>query len=99
MSAVNIIEQPTSVVRRSAAVVSKSVQGRTLMPDDETGASRRGRKPAEDDGRRQFLTKMRPEVIKAIKQAALDDDTTAWRIMEEAAEEWLKRRKAGRGKA
>jgi len=65
---------------------------------DETGITRRGRKPEPDDGRRQFLTKMKVDVIKGIKQAALEDDTHAWQIMEQAAEEWLKRRKAGHAK-
>ncbi|MFT3940289.1 hypothetical protein [Rhodopseudomonas sp.] len=65
------------------------------MPN-ETGDDRRGRKPAEDDGRRQFLTRMSVDVIKAVKQAALEDDTTAWRIMEEAAKEWLDRRRKSR---
>lgn len=60
---------------------------------DDTAPVRRGRKPSEDDGRRQFLTKMKVDIIKAIKQAALEDDTHAWQIMEEAAQQWLERRR------
>jgi hypothetical protein len=51
----------------------------------------KGRKPAEG-AKRQFLTTMDPEVIKAIKTAAIEDDTTASELMEVAAKEWLARR-------
>jgi hypothetical protein len=47
----------------------------------------------------QFLTTMSAEVIKDVKQAALDDGTNAWQIMEEAAKEWLARRKNSKRKA
>jgi hypothetical protein len=46
--------------------------------------------------RRQFLTMMSPDVIKAVKQAGLEDDRPAWDIMEEAAKQWLERRKGKR---
>jgi hypothetical protein len=46
--------------------------------------------------RRQFLTTMSADVIKAVKLAALEDGTNAWQIMEEAAKEWLARRRAKR---
>src|SRR5258708_36437290 len=46
--------------------------------------------------RRQFLTMMSPDVIKAVKQAALEDDTAAWHIMEEAVKQWLEQRRKGR---
>jgi hypothetical protein len=46
--------------------------------------------------RRQFLTMMSPDVIKAVKQAALEDDRAAWHIMEEAAKQWLEQRRKGR---
>jgi hypothetical protein len=42
----------------------------------------------------QFLTTMSADVIRAVKQAALDDDVNAWEIMEEAARQWLERRKS-----
>ena len=54
--------------------------------------SRRGRKPPEGD-KKQFLTSMDPDVIKAIKQAAIDKDRTASDVMEEAAKQWLARHK------
>jgi hypothetical protein len=53
----------------------------------------KGRKPAEGV-KRQFLTTMDPEVIKAIKMAAIEGDTTASELMEEAANQWLERRKS-----
>jgi hypothetical protein len=37
---------------------------------------------------------MDPQVIRAIKQAALDLDRTASNVMEEAAKQWLERWKA-----
>jgi hypothetical protein len=46
----------------------------------------------------QFLTTMSADVIRAVKQAALDDNRNAWEIMEEAAQQWLDRRKSGRGR-
>ena len=51
----------------------------------------KGRKPAEGD-KRQFLTTMDPDVIKAIKMAAIEDETSASVILETAAKEWLERR-------
>ena len=62
---------------------------------DEKPPSRRSRKPPEGD-KRQFLTSMDPDVIKAIKQAAIDKDRTASDVMEEAAEQWLERHRAGK---
>jgi hypothetical protein len=44
--------------------------------------------------RRQFLTYMDPEVIKDIKRAALDRDTSASDLVEQAVKEWLKKQKA-----
>jgi len=61
------------------------------MPVEEKPA-RKGRKAAGAANKRQFLTTMAPDVIKAVKQAALEDDTTASVILETAAKEWLKRR-------
>jgi hypothetical protein len=51
----------------------------------------KGRKPAEGD-KRQFLTTMHPEVIKGVKLAAIEEDTSASVILERAAKEWLERR-------
>jgi hypothetical protein len=64
------------------------------MADDKP-SPRRGRKPPEGD-KRQFLTSMDPDVIRAIKQAALDVDRTASDVMEEAARQWLERPRAGK---
>jgi hypothetical protein len=49
--------------------------------------------------RRQFLTTMSADVIKAVKLAALEDGINAWEIMEEAAKDWLARRKKSKRKA
>jgi hypothetical protein len=64
---------------------------RQAMADDKP-SPRRGRKPPLGD-KRQFLTTINPEVIRAIKQAALDLDRTASDLMEEAAKQWLARHK------
>jgi hypothetical protein len=55
---------------------------------------RKGRKPApRGDKKRQFLATMDPELIKSIKLAAIEDETSASEILEEAAQQWLARRK------
>jgi hypothetical protein len=59
-------------------------------------APKRGRRSPLGD-RRQFLTMMSPDVIKSVKQAGIEDDRPAWEIMEEAAKQWLERRKGRRG--
>jgi hypothetical protein len=56
---------------------------------------KRGRRTPRGD-RRQFLMMMSPEVIKSVKQAAIEDDRPAWSVMEEAAKQWLDRRKSKR---
>jgi hypothetical protein len=43
--------------------------------------------------KRNFFATMSADVIKSIKQAALEDETTASEILEEAAKQWLERRK------
>ena len=63
----------------------------------EKKASLKGRKPPEGD-KRQFLLSIEAEVIKEIKVTALQTDTTASAIMEEAAKQWLERRKSVRTK-
>ena len=44
---------------------------------------------ATQGNKRQFLTTMDPDVIRAIKQKALELDRTASDVMEEAARDWL----------
>jgi hypothetical protein len=44
----------------------------------------------------QFLTMMHPDVIADIKQVATDEHRAAWDVMEQAAREFLKRRKSRR---
>jgi|ERR1041385_9065069 hypothetical protein len=70
--------------------------GSVGMPAKKPAASGARKLPVGD--RRQFLTTMSADVIKAVKQAALDDDRNAWEIMEEAAQQWLERRKTAKAK-
>jgi hypothetical protein len=51
---------------------------------------------APGGGKRNFFASMSGEVIKSIKEAALEDDTTASEILEQAARDWLERRKSKR---
>ena len=67
-----------------------SRKGRAMA--DDKPSPRRGRKPPQGE-KRQFLTTMDPDVIRAIKQVALDLDRTASDLMEEAAKQWLERHK------
>ena len=46
-----------------------------------------------DDGRRQLLIYMYPDVIKELKRAALDAGRPAYELAEEAIREWLKHNK------
>jgi hypothetical protein len=58
------------------------------------GRKKPGRKPAEGVDKRKFLATMEAEVIKALKLAAIQKNTSASEILEEAAEEWLERFKS-----
>jgi hypothetical protein len=58
-------------------------------------AEKKGLRPGQKNpigDRQQFLT-MSPEVVNAIKGAALKRNQPAWVIMEEAATEWLEKQK------
>jgi hypothetical protein len=46
-----------------------------------------------NDGRRQVLIYLLPDVAKDLKRAALDLDRPAYELAEEAILEWLKKRK------
>jgi hypothetical protein len=59
----------------------------------EAPKKRKGRKPAGGGEKRQFLATMNPEVIKAIKTAAILQETSASEILEDAARAWLEQRK------
>jgi hypothetical protein len=70
------------------------LEGMSSVPgNSEWVRARKGRKPAEGE-KRQFLATMDPEVIKPVKLAAFEDETSASEILEEAATEWLERRKS-----
>ncbi|MCK1465887.1 hypothetical protein [Bradyrhizobium sp. CW10] len=62
-----------------------------------------GKKKAAKKGKRtpigdrvQVLMMMHPDVIADIKQVAIDEHRAAWDVMEQAAREFIKRRKANR---
>ena len=48
------------------------------------------------DGRKPLLVYLRPDVIKRLKMAALDEDRPAYELTEEAVYEWLAGRDQGR---
>jgi len=45
--------------------------------------------PPRKDGRKALLVYMRPDLIKQVKRAALDGETTAYAIVEQAVGNWL----------
>ena len=48
------------------------------------------------DGRKALLVYLRPDVIKRLKVAALDENRPAYELTEEAVSEWLTTREKGR---
>jgi hypothetical protein len=54
---------------------------------------------SRDDGRKQFLTYMRTDLIKEVKKAALDQERNAYELVEDAVEEYLKRTSKDRPKS
>lgn len=61
----------------------------------DAGKSAKGSKakPPIGQQKRNFFATLSAEVVKSVKQAALDDDTTASNVLEQAARDWLERRK------
>ena len=51
---------------------------------------------ARAGGGKSLLVYVRPDIIKELKKAALDDDRTAYEITEEAISAWLASRKTTR---
>jgi hypothetical protein len=47
---------------------------------------------SRDDGRKQLLVYLPPDLIKDLKKAALDEDRNVYDLVEEASREWLARR-------
>jgi post-segregation antitoxin (ccd killing protein) len=56
-----------------------------------TGASRK-----RADGRKQLLVYLEPEVIKELKKTAVDMETTASALTEQALQAWLKKAKTAK---
>jgi hypothetical protein len=48
------------------------------------------------DGRKPLLVYLRPDLIKQLKRVALDQDTTAYEITEQAVQKWLSAHKTKR---
>ncbi|MCK1420940.1 hypothetical protein IVA78_11090 [Bradyrhizobium sp. 137] len=65
------------------------------MNGREKRAPKRGKRTPIGD-RVTFLAMMDKDVIADIKQVAIDEHRAAWDVMEQAAREYLKRRKAKR---
>ena len=63
-----------------------------MKREDRTGDRNR------PDGRRALLVYLRPDVIKRLKVAALEDDRPAYELAEEALSAWLVGRRKGRGR-
>lgn len=62
------------------------------MSDDAAGDGTDRKASGRKDGRRSLLVYMRPDMIKALKRAAVDGDTTVFALVEEAVEGWFERR-------
>lgn len=62
-------------------------------PMAEQGKRAKAGKTAVPQPRRNFFATLDAELIKSIKRVALEDDTSASEILEEAARDWLERRK------
>ncbi|MHC2674483.1 hypothetical protein ACVI1J_006646 [Bradyrhizobium diazoefficiens] len=62
---------------------------------DKKAAGKPGRKPS-DGSKKQFLSSMDPDVIRAIKVAAAELDKNASQVLETAAKEWLERYRASK---
>jgi hypothetical protein len=62
---------------------------------EKKAAGKPGRK-APDGTKKQFLSSMDPDVIRAIKVAAAELDRNASQVLETAAKEWLDRYRAGK---
>jgi len=45
-----------------------------------------------EDGRRQLLVYLDPDLIKCLKRVALDEEIHVYEIVEEAARDWLRRK-------
>lgn len=58
-------------------------------------AAKKGKRTPIGD-RVQFLMMLHPDVIADIKQVAIDEHRAAWDVMEQAAREFLRRRKPKR---
>ncbi|WP_407151011.1 hypothetical protein [Bradyrhizobium sp. ORS 86] len=68
------------------------------MAEEAKVKKRPGRpRPPDSDKRKQFLAVMLEDTIKSLKQAAIEEDTTASLLLERIANEYLQSRK-GRGR-
>ncbi|MGO3928365.1 hypothetical protein NP284_08640 [Rhodopseudomonas pseudopalustris] len=72
------------------AGITRTAYGDTVVMARKTESSGEPRSSRED-GRKQFLTYMRTDLIKEIKKAALDQERNAYELVEDAVEEYLRR--------
>ena len=76
--------------RRSARRDTTKTAALTDVP--EPGGERRQERRSTRDGRQPLVIYLRPEVIKALKISALEDDTTASAVVADAVSVWLRSR-------
>jgi hypothetical protein len=72
--------------------MAKSGKVAGKKPAKAAGAPATGSTRGRTDGRVQVLLYMRPDLVVALKAAAIEDDTTAFRLNEKAVEAFLKTR-------
>jgi len=51
--------------------------------------AKQGSSRDRSDGRRPLLVYMEPDLVKNLKKIALDEDRTAYEIVEEAVKDWM----------
>ena len=62
---------------------------RSTEPDSKPPASPSRKR---EDGRKQLLVYLPPDLIKDLKKAALDEERNVYALVEEASRDWLARR-------
>lgn len=86
-------ETDTRFDRRTAEKRSTAPSRRKSDREVKVEPERPRGKRATRDGRQPLVVYMRPETIKALKIAALENDTTASAIVADAVSSWLRSRR------
>lgn len=63
------------------------------MKKAKTKKAKTAETPSRRDGRRALLVYFRPEITAELKRAAVELDRPAYKLVEDAVDSWLKRRK------